>query len=113
METQKCKGARDLLPVDMERFRQVEDAFLNSCLNWGYREIKTPTLEYIHLFTQAGTLTPAMLGRVYFVPGLGRLGRRAHRPETGRHHPRSTAVHREHARPENRQALLYNQYFRL
>jgi len=65
METQKCKGARDLLPVDMERFRQVEDAFLNSCLNWGYREIKTPTLEYIHLFTQAGTLTPAMLGRVY------------------------------------------------
>jgi len=65
METQKCKGARDLLPADMERFRQVEDAFLNSCLNWGYREIKTPTLEYIHLFTQAGTLTPAMLGRVY------------------------------------------------
>jgi histidyl-tRNA synthetase len=65
METQKCKGARDLLPGDMERFRQVEDAFLNSSLNWGYREIKTPTLEYIHLFTQAGTLTPAMLGRVY------------------------------------------------
>ncbi len=65
METQKCKGARDLLPLDMERFRQAEEAFLNSCLNWGYREIKTPTLEYIHLFTQAGTLTPAMLGRVY------------------------------------------------
>jgi histidyl-tRNA synthetase len=49
----------------MERFRQVEDAFRNSCLNWGYREIRTPTLEYIHLFTAAGTLTPAMLGRVY------------------------------------------------
>lgn len=65
METQKCKGARDLLPADMQRFRQVEEAFLNTCLNWGYREIKTPTLEYIHLFTQAGTLTPAMLGRVY------------------------------------------------
>jgi len=65
MESQKCKGARDLLPDDMERFRQVEDAFRNSCLNWGYREIRTPTLEYIHLFTAAGTLTPAMLGRVY------------------------------------------------
>ncbi len=65
METQKCKGARDLLPEDMERFRQVEDAFRNSCINWGYKEIKTPTLEYIHLFTAAGTLTPAMLGRVY------------------------------------------------
>ena len=65
MESQKCKGARDLLPDDMERFRQVEDAFRSSCLNWGYREIRTPTLEYIHLFTAAGTLTPAMLGRVY------------------------------------------------
>jgi histidyl-tRNA synthetase len=65
MESQKCKGARDLLPADMEKFRQVEDAFLSTCLNWGYREIRTPTLEYIHLFTQAGTLTPAMLGRVY------------------------------------------------
>ncbi len=65
MESQRCKGARDLLPDDMERFRQVEDAFRNSCLNWGYREIRTPTLEYIHLFTAAGTLTPSMLGRVY------------------------------------------------
>jgi histidyl-tRNA synthetase len=65
MESQRCKGARDLLPDDMERFRQVEDAFRSSCLNWGYREIRTPTLEYIHLFTAAGTLTPAMLGRVY------------------------------------------------
>lgn len=65
METQKCKGARDLLPADMERFRKIEDAFLSTCLNWGYREVRTPTLEHIHLFTQAGTLTPAMLGRVY------------------------------------------------
>jgi len=65
MESQRCKGARDLLPDDMERFRHVEDAFRSSCLNWGYREIRTPTLEYIHLFTAAGTLTPAMLGRVY------------------------------------------------
>lgn len=65
MEIQRCKGARDLLPDDMERFRQVEDAFRNTCINWGYREIKTPTLEYIHLFTATGTLTPSMLGRVY------------------------------------------------
>lgn len=65
MEIQRCKGARDLLPDDMERFRQVEDAFRNTCINWGYREIKTPTLEFIHLFTATGTLTPSMLGRVY------------------------------------------------
>lgn len=53
------------MPDDMERFRQVEDAFRSTCINWGYREVKTPTLEYIHLFTATGTLTPAMLGRVY------------------------------------------------
>lgn len=65
MEIQRCKGARDLLPDEMERFRQVEDAFRNTCLNWGYREVKTPTLEYIHLFTATGTLTSSMLNRVY------------------------------------------------
>ena len=27
MKTQRCKGARDLLPEDMERYRQIEDAF--------------------------------------------------------------------------------------
>ena len=65
MEIQRCKGARDLLPDDMERFRQVEDTFRRTCLNWGYREVRTPTLEYIHLFTATGTLTPSMLSRVY------------------------------------------------
>lgn len=65
MDIQRCKGARDLLPEDMERFRQIEDAFRNTCINWGYREIKTPTLEYMYLFTATGTLTPAMLSRVY------------------------------------------------
>lgn len=65
MEIQRCKGARDFLPDNMERFRQVEEAFRNTCNNWGYREIRTPTLEYMHLFTATGTLTPSMLGRVY------------------------------------------------
>lgn len=61
----RCKGNRDLLPRDMERFRQVEEAFRSSCLQWGYQEIRTPTLEYLHLFTSTGTLTPHRLGRVY------------------------------------------------
>ncbi len=61
----RCKGNRDLLPPDMERFRQVEEAFRSSCLHWGYQEIRTPTLEYLHLFTSTGTLTPQRLGRVY------------------------------------------------
>ena len=65
MTSQRCKGARDLLPKDTERFRHVEDAFRRSCLSWGYQEVRTPTLEYLHLFTAAGTLTPNMLSKVY------------------------------------------------
>ncbi|MDH5364695.1 MAG: ATP phosphoribosyltransferase regulatory subunit, partial [Dehalococcoidia bacterium] len=65
MESKKCKGMRDLLPEDMVRFRHIEDAFRNCCGKYGYQEVRTPTLEYLHLFTAAGTLTPSMLGKVY------------------------------------------------
>ncbi|MBM4445768.1 MAG: ATP phosphoribosyltransferase regulatory subunit [Chloroflexi bacterium] len=65
MTNQKCKGARDLLPKDTEVFRYIEDVFRKSCLSWGYQEVRTPTLEYLHLFTAAGTLTPNMLSKVY------------------------------------------------
>src|SRR4030043_2466528 len=65
MISQRCKGARDLLPKDTECFRYVEDAFRSSCVNWGYREVRTPTLEYLHLFTAAGSVTPSMLNKVY------------------------------------------------
>jgi len=61
----KCKGMQDLLPDDMLRFRHIEDTFRTCCLKWGYQEVRTPTLEYLHLFTATGTLTPHMLGRVY------------------------------------------------
>jgi histidyl-tRNA synthetase len=65
MKVQKCKGTRDLSPSEMVRFRQIESAFRDCCLGWGYEEVRTPTLEYLHLFTSTGTLTPGMLGRVY------------------------------------------------
>jgi histidyl-tRNA synthetase len=65
MVSQKCKGMQDLLPDDMLRFRRIEDIFRSCCRNWGYQEVKTPTLEYLHLFTATGTLTPGMLGKVY------------------------------------------------
>ncbi len=65
MKIQRCKGTRDLSPDDMRAFRLIEGVFRECCLKWGYQEVKTPTIEYLHLFTSAGTLTPAMLGRVY------------------------------------------------
>ncbi|MEE9399979.1 MAG: ATP phosphoribosyltransferase regulatory subunit [Dehalococcoidales bacterium] len=65
MRVQRCKGTRDLSPDDMIRFRLIEGIFRECCLKWGYREVRTPTIEYLHLFTSAGTLTPSMLGKVY------------------------------------------------
>lgn len=65
MASQKCKGARDLLPKDTEIFRHIEDVFRQICSRWGYQEVRTPTLEYLHLFTSAGTLTPSKLSKVY------------------------------------------------
>ena len=56
---------RDLLPQDMDKFRRLEGGFRDVCRSWGYEEVRTPVLEYLHLFTTAGTLTPAMLSRVY------------------------------------------------
>ncbi len=65
MKVERCRGFRDLSPAEMARFRFVEDVFKDCCLKWGYQEIRTPSLEYLYLFTSAGTLTPGMLGRVY------------------------------------------------
>ncbi len=62
---ERCRGSRDLYPRDMENFRAIEDTFRDSCLKWGYSEVRTPTLEYLHLFTSTGTLSPTMLNRVY------------------------------------------------
>jgi len=56
---------RDLSPEEMAIFRLIERVFKDCCLKWGYEEVRTPTLEYLHLFTSTGTLTPSMLGRVY------------------------------------------------
>lgn len=65
MKVQRCKGTRDLSPGEMVRFRHIEGVFREACLKWGYQEVRTPTIEYLHLFTSAGTLTPSLLGRVY------------------------------------------------
>ena len=65
MKVDRCKGFKDLAPEEMARFRLVEDDFRGRCLKWGYREVRTPALEYLYLFTSVGTLTPGMLKRVY------------------------------------------------
>ncbi len=65
MKVQKCKGMRDLLPGEMAALRLIEGICRDCCSRWGYQEVRTPTIEYLHLFTSAGTLTPGRLGKVY------------------------------------------------
>ncbi len=65
MKMQRCKGSRDLSPEEMRRFRLIEGVFRDCCLGAGYGEVRTPTVEYLHLFTATGTLTPSTLRRVY------------------------------------------------
>ncbi len=65
MKVEKCKGFKDLFPAEMEGFRLIEGVFRDTCMKWGYREVRTPTLEYLYLFTSVGTLSPGMLRRVY------------------------------------------------
>ena len=65
MKIQRCKGMHDLSPAEMTVFRLLEGICRDCFLKWGYQEVRTPTIEYLHLFTSAGTLTPGMLGKVY------------------------------------------------
>ena len=65
MRAQRCKGTKDLSPEEMKGFRLIETVFSDSCRRWGYDEVRTPTLEYLHLFTATGTLTPSRLNKVY------------------------------------------------
>ena len=65
MKIKRCRGFRDLAPEEMSKFRLIETAFRDCCLKWGYHEVRTPTLEYLYLFTATGTLTPDRLNRVY------------------------------------------------
>jgi histidyl-tRNA synthetase len=62
---QRCKGFKDLLPQEMADFRKVEAVFLQTASGWGYQEVRTPSIEYLYLFTSAGTLTPGKLRRTY------------------------------------------------
>jgi len=65
VKVQRSKGMRDLSPEEMQVFRGVEAICRRCFTEWGYREVRTPTIEYLHLFTSAGTLTPGRLGKVY------------------------------------------------
>jgi histidyl-tRNA synthetase len=61
----RASGMRDLGPDRVASFRAVEHVFLEVTAAAGYREIRTPTLEPLHLYTSTGSLSPELLDRVY------------------------------------------------
>jgi len=65
MNIQRYKGTRDLNAAEMGAFRLIEGVFRRCCQGWGFTEVRTPTIEYLNLFTSAGRLAPHMLTRVY------------------------------------------------
>jgi len=60
-----ARGMTDLLPEDMRSFRYIEDIFREISGNWGYEEVRTPSVENYNVFTSAGALTPESLMRAY------------------------------------------------
>ncbi len=80
----RSHGMRDLGPADMAAFRGVERAFLDATAARGFREVRTPAIEPLHLYSASGTLSPQALDRVYsFLDWDGWSGERVVlRPDT-------------------------------
>jgi len=74
----KQKSLRnDLKFDDTLFFRKLEKAFLKQCRYFGYQEIKTSTIEPLHIFTSLGTLSDEKLKRMYsFIDWDGWSGER-------------------------------------
>jgi histidyl-tRNA synthetase len=80
----RSQGMRDLGPDEMARFRATERAFLEVTSAAGYREVRTPAIEPLHLYSASGTMSPQALERVYsFLDWNGWSGERVVlRPDT-------------------------------
>lgn len=61
----RSSGMNELDPEAMKRFRRVEGQFLEITSNLRFQEIRTPTIEPLHLYTTAGALSPQLLDRAY------------------------------------------------
>lgn len=72
------KTTRNDLSVDeISLFRRLENAFLSRCRHFGYREIKTATIQPLHIFTASDALSQTRLRRIYsFIDWNGWSGER-------------------------------------
>lgn len=71
------KNRNDLLHEDVLKLRFVEKLFLQRCRQFGYQEIKTATIEPLHIFTSTDAMAPDVLKKVYsFIDWSGWGGER-------------------------------------
>ncbi|MCK5812092.1 MAG: histidine--tRNA ligase [Clostridiales bacterium] len=60
------KGTKDVLSIEMEKYRQIENIFSNVCKNYGYGEITTPVFEFTELFKRGvGETTDVVSKEMY------------------------------------------------
>ena len=55
----------DLTIQEVEYFRMIEKVFMKRCRQFAYKEIKTGTIQPLHIYTALGTLSPNRLRRMY------------------------------------------------
>jgi histidyl-tRNA synthetase len=63
MKSNKKPG--DLTIQEVAYFRTIENEFMKRCCQFGYKEIKTGTIQPLHIYTALGTLSPNRLRRMY------------------------------------------------
>ena len=51
-------GARDLLPLEVEQKRWINDHLQHRFQTWGYQRIVTSTLEWLETLTAGGAVQP-------------------------------------------------------
>jgi histidyl-tRNA synthetase len=75
METKRKPN--DLTIQEVHSFRCIENAFMKRCHQFGYQEIKTGTIQPLHIYTAQGTFSPSRLRRMYsFIDWDGWSGER-------------------------------------
>lgn len=63
------EGMRDLLPAEARRRSGVETALREECRRWGYREVVTPTLEFLETFVRG--VGPGVQDRLFKIVDRG------------------------------------------
>jgi len=61
----KNRKTNDLTIQEIEYFRTIEDIFMKRCRQFGYNEIRTGTIQPLHIYTALGVLSPDRLRRMY------------------------------------------------